>query len=230
MRNARLSRAAALVAGATLAMSAFTTAPAVAADDWLFWNPGLGNSRTSQAPSSSGGGGFFDGLFGSGGSSGGSGSGSVSGRQTVSFSPRYAPGQIIVSFADRRLYYVHQRGQAISYPIAAPRPQSRWQGTMRVSRKQVNPTWTPTAEMRRENPRLPAYVPGGHPKNPLGYRALYLGSSLYRIHGTDAPWTIGQPVSKGCIRMFNSDVADLYNRVPVGTKVVVTWNRYGYSG
>ncbi|MCB1511609.1 MAG: L,D-transpeptidase [Hyphomicrobiaceae bacterium] len=214
-----------------MALSAFTAAPAVAADDWLFWNPGLGSSRSSQAPSSSGGG-FFDGLFGGsgGGSNGHTSGGNASGRHVVSFSPRHAPGQIIVSFADRRLYYVHRRGQAISYPIAAPRPQSRWQGTMRISRKQVNPTWTPTPEMRRENPRLPSYVPGGHPRNPLGYRALYLGSSLYRIHGTDAPWTIGQPVSKGCIRMYNSDVADLYNRVPVGTKVVVTWNRYGYSG
>lgn len=80
--------------------------------------------------------------------------------------------------------------------------------------------------MRRENPRLPAYVPGGHRLNPLGVRALYLGSSLYRIHGTDAPWTIGEAVSKGCIRLYNEDVMDLYPRVPIGTRVTVTWRRF----
>ena len=149
--------------------------------------------------------------------------------QAIRFPSHVKPGQIIASFADRRLYYVHTRGRAISYPIATPRPQSRWQGVMRISRKKVNPTWTPTPEMRAENPHLPAYVPGGHPRNPLGKRALYLGSSLYRIHGTDAPWTIGQPVSKGCIRMHNQDVADLYRRVGVGTKVVVTWKRYTFG-
>jgi lipoprotein-anchoring transpeptidase ErfK/SrfK len=86
----------------------------------------------------------------------------------------------------------------------------------------VNPGWTPTAEMRRENPDLPAHVPGGHPQNPLGVRAMYLGKSLYRIHGTDAPWSVGQAVSHGCIRMYNQDVADLYQRVPIGARVVVT--------
>jgi lipoprotein-anchoring transpeptidase ErfK/SrfK len=80
--------------------------------------------------------------------------------------------------------------------------------------------------MRRENPKLPYYVPGGHPQNPLGVRALYLGASTYRIHGTDAPWTIGTAVSKGCIRMYNEDVLDLYPRVPVGTRVTVTWKRF----
>ncbi|MGW8370495.1 MAG: L,D-transpeptidase, partial [Gammaproteobacteria bacterium] len=113
-------------------------------------------------------------------------------RQVVSFPKSYAAGQIIVSFADRRLYHIVSRGKAISYPIAVPRPDARWQGTMRISAKKVNPTWTPTAAMRRENPKLPAFVPGGDRRNPLGYRALYLGSSLYRIHGTDAPWTIGR--------------------------------------
>jgi len=117
-------------------------------------------------------------------------------------------------------------GEAISYPIAIPREKSRWSGVTRVSDKRVNPGWTPTAEMRRENPRLPAHVPGGHPPNPLGVRALYLGSSMYRIHGTDAPWTIGDAVSKGCIRLYNEDVLDLYPRVPIGTRVNVTWRRY----
>jgi lipoprotein-anchoring transpeptidase ErfK/SrfK len=157
------------------------------------------------------------------------GGGSVfggSGAASVSFSPKFKPGQLIVSFGDRRLYLITRPGQAISYPIAIPRQQSRWEGVMRVSEKRVNPSWTPTPTMIRENPRLPRWVPGGHPMNPLGVRALYLGSSAYRIHGTDAPWTIGQPVSKGCVRMYNQDVIDLYNRVPVGTKVIVTYDRF----
>ena len=149
-----------------------------------------------------------------------------SGREIVSFSPQHAKGQIIVSFGDRRLYYVTQPGQALSYPIAIPREQSRWQGVTSVSDKRVNPSWTPTPTMVAENPRLPRWVPGGHPMNPLGVRALYLGSSAYRIHGTDAPWTIGSAVSKGCIRMYNQDVLDLYPRIPVGTKVTVTWDRF----
>ena len=147
-------------------------------------------------------------------------------RETVSFNGKYAPRQVIVSFGDRKLYWITAAGQAISYPIAIPREQSRWSGVTSVSSKKVNPSWTPTDEMRRENPRLPAFVPGGHPMNPLGNRALYLGSSTYRIHGTDAPWTIGSAVSKGCIRMFNEDALDVYNRVPVGTKVTVTWQKF----
>jgi len=151
-------------------------------------------------------------------------------RQMVTFSSQYKPGHIIVSFGDRRLYHVTTPGKAMSYPIAIPREQSRWQGNTVVSMKRENPDWRPTAEMLRENPKLPSWVPGGHPMNPLGVRALYLGSSTYRIHGTDAPWTIGQNVSKGCIRMFNEDVIDLYPKVPVGTKVVVTWDRFNTTG
>ncbi len=152
------------------------------------------------------------------------------GRQTVRFSNQYSPGQVIVSFGDRRLYFITQRGVALSYPIAIPREQSRWSGVTSVSQKRINPSWTPTPTMIRENPRLPRWVPGGHPMNPLGVRALYLGSSTYRIHGTDAPWTIGSAVSKGCIRMYNKDVLDLYPRVNVGAKVVVTWNKFGGGG
>ena len=148
-------------------------------------------------------------------------------RDTVSFSTKYAPRQIIVSFGDRKLYWIHKRGEAISYPIAVPREQSRWSGVTHVSSKRVNPSWTPTPQMRRENPKLPAFVPGGHKLNPLGVRALYLGSSMYRIHGTVAPWTIGTAVSKGCIRMYNEDVLDLYPRIPTGTKVTVTWQKFG---
>jgi lipoprotein-anchoring transpeptidase ErfK/SrfK len=150
-------------------------------------------------------------------------------RTVVRFSPKYEPGQIIISFGDRRLYYVSGRGNAISYPIAIPKGDARWAGSMTVSDKRVNPSWTPTADMRAENPKLPAYVPGGHPRNPLGVRALYLGSSMYRIHGTDAPWQIGQEVSHGCVRMLNEDVIDLYNRARVGTRVTVTWSRFASS-
>ena len=159
------------------------------------------------------------------------GSGAPSGstvydRYVVNFAKSYSPGQLIVSFGDRKLYHIVSRGRAVSYPIAVPRPQSRWAGTLRISQKRVNPTWTPTPTMRRENPKLPSTVAGGDPRNPLGVRALYLGSSLYRIHGTDAPWTIGKNVSKGCIRMHNSHVVELYNKVPVGAKVTATWKRF----
>lgn len=147
----------------------------------------------------------------------------VVGRHLVSVPPGYKPGTIFVQFGRARLYYILPGGRAISYPIAAPKDQARWSGETYVSDKRVNPGWTPTAQMRRENPDLPAYVPGGHPRNPLGVRAMYLGKSLYRIHGTDAPWSIGQSVSQGCIRMFNQDVADLYQRVSIGTPVSVAW-------
>jgi lipoprotein-anchoring transpeptidase ErfK/SrfK len=149
-----------------------------------------------------------------------------SGREVISFNSQYTPGQIIVSFGDRRLYLITRAGVAISYPVAIPREQDRWQGVTKVSSKRINPAWRPTPDMLRENPRLPRWVPGGHRMNPLGVRALYLGSSYYRIHGTDAPWTIGTAASKGCIRMYNRDVLDLYPRVAVGTKVTVTWERF----
>lgn len=164
-------------------------------------------------------------MFSFGASSGNS----VYDRYVVSFSRQYAPKQIIVSFGDRRLYYIFRRGRAISYPIAVPRAQDRWQGALRVSKKRVNPPWTPTQSMLRENPSLPKHVPGGHPRNPLGVRALYLGNTLYRIHGTDAPWTIGTNVSKGCVRMHNAHVIELYGKVSVGTKVTATWRRYRTS-
>ena len=155
----------------------------------------------------------------------GSGS-SATPRHIVSFPGKHTPGSIIVSFGDRRAYYIMKGHKAISYPIAIPKKDAKWSGSFRITRKVVNPTWTPTAEMRRENPSLPRMVPGGHPRNPLGVRALYVGNTLYRLHGTDAPWLIGEAVSHGCVRMFNKDVIDLYNRVPVGTKVLVTWKRY----
>jgi lipoprotein-anchoring transpeptidase ErfK/SrfK len=148
------------------------------------------------------------------------------GKQTVKFPSSFRPGELVVSFGDRRLYHVTGPGVASAYPIAIPREQSRWQGVTSVTSKRENPSWTPTPTMRAENPRLPMWVPGGHPMNPLGVRALYLGSSAYRIHGTDAPWTIGSAVSKGCVRMYNQDVLDLYPRVNAGAKVTVTWQKF----
>ena len=109
----------------------------------------------------------------------------------------------------------------MSYPIATPRDQSLWDGTQRVTSKREWPSWVPTPQMRKENPRLPTFVPGRRRFNPMGARALYLGHTYYRIHGTDAPWLVGQNVSKGCIRMLNDDVIELYEGTPVGTKVTV---------
>lgn len=149
-----------------------------------------------------------------------------SGKTVVTINSQLKPGEIFVSFSDRRLYFITKPGEAWSYPIAIPREQDDWKGMMIISDKKINPSWTPTPTMIKENPRLPSWVPGGHPYNPLGVRALYLGSSAYRIHGTDAPWTIGEPVSKGCIRMYNKDVVDLYEKVKLGTRVTVTWDSF----
>ncbi len=149
-----------------------------------------------------------------------------SGRKAVRINADAKPGEIIVSFTDRKLYLITAPGRAISYPVAIPREQDRWEGRTRVSQKRENPSWTPTPSMLKENPRLPRWVPGGHPMNPLGVRALYLGSSYYRIHGTDAPWTIGTAVSKGCIRMYNKDALDVYEQTRVGAHVLVTWKSY----
>ena len=152
------------------------------------------------------------------------------GKQTVRFPTTYRPGELVVSFGDRKIYHVIAAGTASSYPIAIPREDARWQGVTSVSDKRENPSWTPTPHMRAKNPRLPMWVPGGHPMNPLGTRAMYLGSSAYRIHGTDAPWTIGTSASSGCVRMYNQDVLDLYPRIKVGTKVTVTWQKFSSGG
>ena len=152
------------------------------------------------------------------------------GKQTVKFPTSYRPGELVVSFGDSKIYHVTAPGVASSYPIAIPRQDARWQGVTSVTDKRENPSWTPTAHMRSKNPRLPSWVPGGHPMNPLGVRAMYLGSSEYRIHGTDAPWTIGAAVSKGCVRMYNQDVMDLYPRVNTGAKVTVTWQKFAGGG
>ena len=164
--------------------------------------------------------GFFSNILG------GIGSDRPLSRTTVDLKVPYRVGTIIVSIGDARLYKIQAGGKAISYPIAIPTGKAFWSGVEPVSRKKINPRWTPTASMRRENPQLPPYVKGGDPRNPLGVRALYLGSTLYRIHGTDAPQLIGKSVSRGCIRMYNEDVVDLYDRTAVGTKVVVTGKKF----
>jgi lipoprotein-anchoring transpeptidase ErfK/SrfK len=141
-------------------------------------------------------------------------------RQIVDFSGGENPGTIVIDTRERFLYLVEDGGRAIRYGIGVGRPGFAWSGVKEVSMKREWPDWTPPDEMLRRRPDLPRYMPGG-PENPLGARALYLGSSLYRIHGSNEPWTIGTAVSSGCIRMRNEDVIDLYDRVKVGTKVVV---------
>lgn len=142
-------------------------------------------------------------------------------RETVAFDARYAPGTVIIATNERRLYYVLGNGQAIRYGVGVGRPGFEWAGTRFVAHKREWPDWTPPAQMLRRRPDLPRHMEGGV-NNPLGARAMYLSGTLYRIHGSNEPWTIGQAVSSGCIRMTNDDVVDLYNRVKVGTRVVVT--------
>ncbi|MCJ2052299.1 L,D-transpeptidase [Methylobacterium sp. J-070] len=141
-------------------------------------------------------------------------------RQEVAFSGAQRPGTIVIDTAGKHLYLVQPGQRALRYGIGVGRPGFAWSGLKTVSRKAEWPDWTPPAEMIARRPDLPRHMAGG-PENPLGARALYLGSSLYRIHGTNEPNTIGQSVSSGCIRMMNDDVVDLYERVPVGTRVEV---------
>ena len=141
-------------------------------------------------------------------------------RKEVSYDGRHRAGTIIVNTKERRLYYVLGKGRAMKYGIGVGRPGFQWSGTHRITRKAEWPGWTPPAAMRKRQPGLPRYMPGG-PKNPLGARAMYIGSTLYRIHGSNEPWSIGQAVSSGCIRLANEDVIDLYKRVKVGSRVVV---------
>jgi lipoprotein-anchoring transpeptidase ErfK/SrfK len=140
-------------------------------------------------------------------------------REIVAFSG-YAPGTIVVNTSERRLYFVLGNGTAIRYGIGVGRPGFTWAGTKTIARKAEWPDWTPPPQMLKRRPDLPRHMKGGV-DNPLGARAMYLGGSLFRIHGSNEPDTIGQAVSSGCIRMTNADVVDLYERVRVGTRVVV---------
>lgn len=141
-------------------------------------------------------------------------------KELVSYQTKYKVGTIVVETTERRLYLVLDDGKAMKYGIGVGRDGFRWAGQHRITRTAEWPGWTPPAAMRKRVPDLPAYMPGG-PNNPLGARALYIGSTLYRIHGTSEPWTIGQAVSSGCIRLTNEDITDLYERVKVGALVVV---------
>lgn len=141
-------------------------------------------------------------------------------RTLVSYPSNYKPGTIVVSTAQRRLYLVLGNGQALSYGIGVGRAGAAWSGITQVTAKREWPDWTPPEQMLHRKPDLPRHMAGG-PDNPLGARAIYLGASLYRIHGSNEPDTIGQAVSSGCIRLTNEDVIDLYNRVPIGATVIV---------
>jgi lipoprotein-anchoring transpeptidase ErfK/SrfK len=141
-------------------------------------------------------------------------------REIVAYETNLKPGTVVVETSERRLYFVLPDGKAVKYGIGVGRDGFRWSGQHRVTRKAEWPGWTPPAAMRKRVPDLPAYMPGG-PDNPLGARAIYIGSTLYRLHGTSEPWTIGQAVSSGCIRLVNEDIIDLYERVNVGATVIV---------
>jgi|SRR5581483_229847 len=141
-------------------------------------------------------------------------------KQIVAYSGPEKPGTVIIDTPKRFLFLVQEGGKAIRYGIGVGRPGFTWAGVKAISAKREWPDWRPPEEMLQRRPDLPRYMAGG-PDNPLGARAMYLGSSLYRIHGSNEPWTIGQAVSSGCIRMRNEDVTDLYERVKVGTKVIV---------
>jgi lipoprotein-anchoring transpeptidase ErfK/SrfK len=141
-------------------------------------------------------------------------------RTVVFYRTPEAPGTIIVHTSERFLYVIQPGGRALRYGIGVGREGFQWQGLMKITRKQEWPDWTPPDEMIARQPYLPRWMAGG-PGNPMGARALYLGTTVYRIHGTNQPWTIGSAVSSGCFRLTNPDVTDLYDRIPVGTKVIV---------
>ena len=141
-------------------------------------------------------------------------------RDTVPYARAHPPGTIVVSTSERYLYYVLGNGQALRYTIGVGREGRSFSGVSTISAKREWPDWSPTPNIRKEHPELPTYMKGGE-QNPLGARALYLGTSLYRIHGTNEPWKIGDAVSSGCIRLTNDDIIDLYNRSKVGATVIV---------
>lgn len=143
-------------------------------------------------------------------------------RQAVSFNGDYTPGTVVIKHSQRRLYYVVGGGKAIAYPVGVGRAGKSWFGTRYIDSKRLRPAWSPPADVKRDNPRLPNVIPGGTPANPMGVAALTLSGGEYAIHGTNAPGSIGGYVSYGCIRMHNSDILDLFDRVSYGTRVVVT--------
>jgi lipoprotein-anchoring transpeptidase ErfK/SrfK len=197
-----------LLAGLLVALTTLGSAAETARADLLSEEILTGGAPRGRMP------GGFGALFG------GSPYGSPIARTTVSFPSREAPGTIIINTTERRLYLLTGNGQALRYGIGVGRDGFTWAGVRRVSAKREWPDWTPPPQMLRRRPDLPRFMKGG-PENPLGARAMYLGSSLFRIHGSNEPETIGTAVSSGCFRLTNEDVIDLYNRVRVGTKVIV---------
>ncbi|MGC5780616.1 L,D-transpeptidase [Methylobacterium sp. NFXW15] len=147
--------------------------------------------------------------------------GSASAREVVPFGDASA-GTIVVSVSQRKLYLVNGDGTAIRYPVAVGKPGKQWFGTARIDGKYVAPAWSPPWEVKRDNPRLPNVIAGGSPHNPMGAAAMTLAGGQYAIHGTNRPSSIGTWASYGCIRMYNQDVVDLYQRVDVGTPVLMT--------
>jgi lipoprotein-anchoring transpeptidase ErfK/SrfK len=141
-------------------------------------------------------------------------------RQMVFFRTTEAPGTIIVHTSERFLYVVQGNNRALRYGIGVGRDGFQWKGSLKITRKSEWPDWTPPPEMLERQPYLPRFMAGG-PGNPMGARALYLGATIYRIHGTNQPQTIGQAISSGCFRLANDEIIDLYERIPVGTKVIV---------
>jgi lipoprotein-anchoring transpeptidase ErfK/SrfK len=140
----------------------------------------------------------------------------------VAFNGGYSAGTVVVKTNERRLYFVMGDGRAIRYPVGVGKAGKQWAGTSRIDGKYIKPAWSPPAEVKRDNPRLPDVIAGGSPHNPMGVAAMTLSGGEYAIHGTNAPGSVGGFVSYGCIRMLNDDITDLYQRVSVGTTVTVT--------
>ena len=143
-------------------------------------------------------------------------------RDTVHFRGDFSPGTIVVRTGERRLYLVLGDGRALRYPVGVGKAGKQWSGRSFIDGKHYKPAWSPPADVKRDKPSLPDVIPGGSPRNPMGIAALTLSGGEYAIHGTNMPGSVGGFVSYGCIRMYNQDIADLYERVGVGTTVIVT--------
>ena len=142
--------------------------------------------------------------------------------EMVGVSGEYSPGTIVVKTNERRLYLILDSGRAVRYPVGVGKFGKQWSGSTRISGKYRNPAWSPPAEVKRDKPYMPDVIPGGSPRNPMGVAAMTLSGGEYAIHGTNMPGSVGGFVSYGCIRMLNPDITDLYERVSIGTPVVVT--------
>src|ERR1700761_1447717 len=141
--------------------------------------------------------------------------------EMVNVGSEYSPGTIVVKTNERRLYLILDDGHAMRYPVGVGKSGKQWAGVTRIDGKYRNPAWSPPAEVKRDKPSMPDVIPGGSPKNPMGVAAMTLSGGEYAIHGTNMPGSVGGFVSYGCVRMLNADISDLFNRVSVGTRVVV---------